>query len=179
MRHSENFIYKFNDWIKIIGLVIAGIALIGMMLIIVADVFMRNSFDKPVNGTYEIVEYFLMPLMVLPALPYAYSSGILPRLGELSEKFKPSIKKATDYIIQAIEVFIFGLLTYYSFVFAIQGMEDGVAQSIGLAFIPLWPIYFFLPFAFGFVCLEAVITTVRMITNNPRNNPPVQPDSGG
>ncbi|SER69906.1 TRAP transporter small permease [Psychrobacillus sp. OK032] len=167
MKTILTYLEKVNNVMKIFGLYIAGIALVGMMVMIFGDVLMRNVFDKPLIGTYEIVEYFLMPLLILPALPYTYSSGILPRLGELKEKLKPSVKTTIDYMIQSIEIFTFGLLTYYSFIFAFDGMVDGVATAIGLAFIPLWPVYFFLPFAFGFVFLEALLSTLHMILKTP------------
>jgi TRAP-type transport system small permease protein len=52
----------------------AGAALIVMMLVTVADVFMRYIFNAPVRGSYELVEICLL-ISVFFALPQVISTG--------------------------------------------------------------------------------------------------------
>lgn len=152
---------KVNEVLRTIGKYMSGFAILAMMLIIVADVFMRNVFETPLAGTYEIVQYFLMPLAVFPALGYAYWSGVLPRLSELISKAPPWFEKFNRILILIIDAIVFGMLTYFGFIFAIFGMQDKMAIPMAGTLIPIWPIYFLVPIGFLFVLLEVLLRFVR------------------
>jgi TRAP-type C4-dicarboxylate transport system permease small subunit len=153
---------KIHHSLKIIGVYTGGIATILMMIVIVSDVFLRNVFNSPVSGAYEVVQFYLMPLAIFPALAYTYSSGILPRLTELIEK-APRIHNVTTYIILIIELIIFALLTVYGWKFAMAGVSDQMAVPVGGNLLPLYPLYFVVPIGFGLVLLEVVISGYKTV----------------
>jgi len=148
---------KISRVARNIGKYTSGFAILGMMIIIVIDVFMRNVFGKPMMGTYEIVQYFLMPLAVFPALGYAYWVGILPRLSEMISKAPAWFEKFNTILILCIDAFVFALLTYYGFLFAMAGLKDQMAIPIAGSLVPVWPVYFVIPIGFLFVLLEIIL----------------------
>lgn len=152
---------KINQVTRDVGKYISGIAILAMMFAIVIDVFMRNVFGKPIAGTYEVVQYFLMPLAIFPALGFVYWVGVLPRLTELISKSPAWFEKFNKYLILCIDAVVFALLTYYGFLFAIGGMTDQMAVPVAGGLIPVWPVYFLVPFAFLFVLLEVLTRFIR------------------
>ena len=53
---------------------VAGVSLTIMMLVTVADVFLRNVFDKPIYGSVELVQSTLV-YMVFLGIPGAFARG--------------------------------------------------------------------------------------------------------
>ncbi|MDE5412120.1 TRAP transporter small permease [Alkalihalobacterium chitinilyticum] len=163
-------IVNINERLKLIGVYTGGIAVVIMMFLIVADVFMRNIFTSPISGTYEIVQFFLMPMAIFPALAYTYSSGVLPRLGELVEKAPQSFQKISKWLIIIIEVVIFTLLTIYGWKFAMAGVGDQMAVAVGGKLTPVYPVYFLIPIGFGLIVLEVLLSAIKPLINNKRTN---------
>ncbi|WP_249870742.1 TRAP transporter small permease [Oceanobacillus saliphilus] len=154
------WIQKVNKVLRESGKYISGIAILLMMFALVTDVFMRNVFGIPLTGTYEIVQYILMPALVFPALGYVYWSGVLPRLTEIIAKTPKRFQKFNRSLINIIDIIIFLLLTYYSFIFAFSGFTSKMAVPVGGGLLPIWPIYFLVPLGFLFVLLEAIYTAL-------------------
>jgi TRAP-type C4-dicarboxylate transport system permease small subunit len=152
---------KVNHVLKNIGMFIGGVSILFMMLLIVTDVFMRNVLNSPITGTYEIVQYFLMPLAIFPTIAYTYNSGVLPKLSELIEKTSKRYQTFTKYLITMIEVILFSLLTIYGWKFAMSGVSDQMAIPVSGNLIPVYPIYFLVPFGFGIVILEIILSTIK------------------
>ena len=151
------FIEKVSHVVRNSGKYISGFSILGMMLVIVIDVFMRNVFGKPITGTYEVIQYFLMPMAIFPALGYAYWAGVLPRLSELISKAPAWFEKFNRLLILLIDSVVFALLTFYGFLFAISGLKDQMAIPIGGDLVPVWPVYFLVPIGFLFVLLEIIL----------------------
>jgi len=154
---------KINHWLMKIGVFVSGLAILGMMLIIVVDVTMRNVFSSPVSGTYEIVQFFLMPLAIFPALAYTYQSGVLPRLIEMVEKLPAGFQKFNRVFITIIEIIIFTLLMVYGFKFAMSGLADQMAIPVSGSLIPVYPVYFLVPLSFASVLLEVLLSTFTRV----------------
>ncbi len=66
----QNQLNRISTWLT--G--IAGIALLAMMTIVILDVVGKYMFNQPVQGTLEIVAYYLMvPVVFLPLAHTEYS----------------------------------------------------------------------------------------------------------
>jgi TRAP-type C4-dicarboxylate transport system permease small subunit len=57
---DRNRAFTFFDRLRVAQLRLASIALIVMMGVTLADVFMRYVFNSPIRGTYELVEAMLV-----------------------------------------------------------------------------------------------------------------------
>ncbi|MFC4355490.1 TRAP transporter small permease [Chryseomicrobium palamuruense] len=152
---------KIAHWFRIIGISVASFAIAAMVLMIVVDVTMRNVFKVPIQGTYEVVQYFLMPLAIFPTLAFAYQSGVLPRLSELIEKLPKRFQQVNRIIIYALELVVFLLLTYYSILFALSGIQDQMAIPVAGNLLPVYPLYMIVPISFAAVVLEVVLSIYR------------------
>lgn len=75
-----NAAYKGFEKIKFIGLIISGAAISLMMILIALDVLLRTVFQLPTVGSYEIAQYFLMPLAFFPGSPMCTAQALCPDL---------------------------------------------------------------------------------------------------
>ncbi|NLI67564.1 MAG: TRAP transporter small permease [Bacilli bacterium] len=153
-------IHKLNKILQESGKYISGVAIVIMMLIIVSDVVMRNFLHLSFPGSYEIIEKYLMPLAIFPALGYVYMSHVLPRLNEFIERRSQKFQKFNRLLLLLIDVVVFILLTYYTFLYALDSYQQGIAVPVATKFVPLWPIYFFVPLGYALVLFEVVVRFV-------------------
>ncbi|HZW67415.1 MAG TPA: TRAP transporter small permease [Pseudogracilibacillus sp.] len=148
---------SINKFFRNFGMFFSGAAIFLMMLAIVFDVFMRNVFGIPITGTYEVVQYILMPMAIFSALGFVYWVGVLPSLTELLEKAPAGFQKFNKILINLIDLVIFSLLTYYSIIFALSGVTSGNAVPVGGKLLIVWPVYFLVPLGFLTVVLEIIL----------------------
>lgn len=157
------YLTKTNKFIQEIGKNVSGLAILAMMIVIVLDVVMRNFFKASVPGSYVIVENFLMPLAVFPALGYVYMAHVLPRLSEFIERRPKSFQRVNRFLLLAVDTIVFALLTYYTFIFFLDGLHNEIAIPVATNFVPLWPIYFFIPLGYFLVLQEVLLQLVQEI----------------
>jgi TRAP-type C4-dicarboxylate transport system permease small subunit len=58
--NSENNLTNLVERLQLAQLRLAGVALVALMLVTVADVFLRYVFNSPIRGSYDIVEAMLL-----------------------------------------------------------------------------------------------------------------------
>ena len=58
--NSENKLTNLVERLQLAQLRLAGVALVALMLVTVADVFLRYVFNSPIRGSYDIVEAMLL-----------------------------------------------------------------------------------------------------------------------
>ncbi|MFV0532114.1 MAG: TRAP transporter small permease [Cumulibacter sp.] len=110
---------------KVIGAVVSGLAVFGMMLLIVADVIARNWLGGSISGSFEYVQNYFMPLPVFPGLAYVYGSGVLPRMDLLKQKMKGKFGSGVTYAHVALELLLFGILLVLTLGHSIDGAQRG------------------------------------------------------
>lgn len=157
-------IYRIFEKIKIIGVWISGIALLGMMVIIVIDVISRNVFLHSISGGFEFVQNYFMPVAVFPALPFIYSTGVLPQMDLLLDRCNERMKKINVMLVVVIELFIMIFMTLYTWDYAVTGLEKGTAFPASGKLYPLYPLFFFVSIAFGLIIIENIFILIRNFT---------------
>lgn len=155
--------YRLFGYVKLVGALVSGLAIFGMMLWIVADVVSRNFIGGSISGSFEVAENYFMPLAVFPAMAYVYGSGVLPKMDLLMHRFPQPVQDTMVYLLLALELVIFLLLTYYTWEYALYGMGRGEAFPAGGDLYPLWPLFFFVPVAFAMVLVETLFVLVRNV----------------
>ncbi|WP_067724493.1 TRAP transporter small permease [Oceanobacillus damuensis] len=158
-----NKIYHALKYVKRLSLIISGIALAFMILVISVDVFTRNIVSYGIPGSYEIVESIIMPTVIFWAFIITYSSGSIPRIDMLTEKFNENIKFAIGILLISIDIFIYSLMTYYGWSRAEIALTSGVSISAGGSLISIAPVFVFLPIGFLLVTIEAVFILIKML----------------
>jgi TRAP-type C4-dicarboxylate transport system permease small subunit len=163
-----NRAYKIFEKVKVGGLILSGITIFLMMLFIVADVALRNLLNASLLGSYEITQYFLMPLAFFPGLAYAYSSGIMPRIEMLVVKLKNRFQRNIFIALLIVELILFLMLTFYGLQYALIGTQEALGFSMKGTIITYYPILYFVPLGFLLLSIEILF----LISKNFQSSTP-------
>lgn len=136
------------------GAIISGIAVFALMLFIVLDVVLRNMGGASIPGGFEIVENYLLPLIVFPSLAWVCGSGIMPNMDLLIPRMPPRARRVTVQTIVAAEIVVIGVVFIASAVFAIWHVMNQSAFLAGLTMLPKWPAQLLAPLGLGLVVVE-------------------------
>ena len=107
--------YSLLDRLRIAQLRLASVALIVMMMVTLADVFMRYVFNSPIRGTYELVEAMLVVFVF-----HGMSTAFLQRRNiviDLIDSFVPrylviALTRISDVLtVAAIVMFAYAMIT--------------------------------------------------------------------
>ncbi|MFB4162480.1 TRAP transporter small permease [Alteribacillus sp. JSM 102045] len=156
-------VYKIFNYIKFAGAIFSGISIVAMMLFIVYDVIGRNFLFGSIRGGFEIVQNYFMPLAVFPALAYVYTTGVLPRMNLLVSKSGEHLQKIIIFALLALELFVLSFVVYFSWNYAVGGMERGMAFPAGGSMYPLYPFLFLVPLGFAMIIVENIFILLKNI----------------
>lgn len=159
--------YKIWGHVKLAGALVSGLGIFAMMCFIVADVISRNFLGGSISGSFEIAQNYFMPLSVFPAMAYVYGSGVLPKMDLLMHKFSQVFQDGVVYILLVLELVIFTLLVYYTWNYAMSGIERDVAFPAGGSLYPLWPLFFLVPVGFAMILIETLFVLAKNILGGP------------
>lgn len=155
--------YKIFDYIKLAGIWVSGISVLIMMLFIVYDVAVRTLFSSSIRGGFEIIQNYIMPLVVFPGLAYAYSSGVLPKMDLILERVGEKTQKAIVFLMLLVELFVLVLIVQFSWSYAMDGLERKMAFPAAGTLYPVYPLFFLIPIAFALIIIENIFIFIRNI----------------
>jgi hypothetical protein len=150
------------------GAIISGVAVFVLMLFIVLDVVLRNLGGASIPGGFEIVENYLLPLIVFPSLAWVCGSGIMPNMDLLLPRMSPGVRRSTVQTIVIAEIVVIGAVFVASAVFAIWHVMHQTAFLAGLTMLPKWPAQLLAPLGLGLVVVECVFV---FLANRRREDP--------
>lgn len=153
--------YRGFHYVKFTGMLVSGTTIFLMMLLIVVDVATRNLFNSSIFGSYEITQYFLMPVAFFPTLAYAYSSGIMPRLEMFTSRLKLLAQRNIQIFMLVIEFLLFGMLTYFGWQYAISGTREQLGFSMKGGVVSYYPILYFIPLGFLLLSIEILFLIIK------------------
>ena len=154
-------IYGFYQKLKGVFLFLGGVALFGMMFYITVDVLVRNFSPTALVGTYEIVSYYLMPLIILPSMCYALSSGVMPRIVAVTNKLSPRGQRVMGIILPILDLFFCVVMAFFSTRYAVQATADKLTFVCGVKTLPVYQMYFLAGLAYIMMSLENVFVLIR------------------
>lgn len=139
--------------------VVAGAAIIIMMLLSTADVVLR-LFGKPIPGTYELVG-FLGTIVVSFALGFTSleKGHIAVELvfRKLPQRAQLAIEAFTDFV----SFLIFGLIAYQAFIYALDIRKSGEVSST--LQMPIYPFIFGMALGFALLCLVLIADFIKSL----------------
>jgi len=130
-----------------------------IMLLTVADVFLRYTFDAPISGATEMTEVMMTGLLL--AMAWAAFEG--------SHITVDIIMNRTPKRVQAVmEIFTFLICLGIFVIIAWQGYEGALYsfkynRSSALLKIPDGPFYITLAVGFGLLCLSIIPLWIKSI----------------
>jgi len=155
--------YKIFDYVKLAGIWISGISVLVMMFLIVYDVAVRSLFSSSIRGGFEIIQNYMMPLVVFPGLAYVYASGVLPKMDLVLDKIGQKAKKVLIILMILLELFVLVLIVQFSWEYAMSGLERKTAFPAAGTLYPLYPLFFLIPIAFAMIVIENLFILIRNI----------------
>lgn len=145
--------------------IISEVATFVMMVLVVANIFGRYVFNKPIDGTLEFTESLLVLIIFLSLGLTQYDGGHIRVTLATRLLPRPYARAATVFAMLAGAAF-FGWCAYAAWNFAYQAWTFN-EQEWGTVVFPLWPVKFvvfigILMLAIQFL-LDAVAETIMPI----------------
>jgi TRAP-type C4-dicarboxylate transport system permease small subunit len=134
---------------------VAVIILVAMMLLTVAEVFLRYVFNHPIIGCTEYIEY-LMVFVGFLGLAWCASKGLHVKVDLLVSRFSERAQGFIDTINALFVIAVCVILIWRTCVESIDARLINWASTI--TYIPWYPFYYVI--AFGFFLLFLVMITV-------------------
>jgi TRAP-type transport system small permease protein len=132
-----------------VGCLVYGI----MVLIVVANVFGRFLFHKPIKGTVELVE-IMMLFVAFFAVPFAAKQRSHITVGLFVHRFPKQLQKRVFQIGFFLSAVIAGIITYQAIVNTVYALGK-LHETTPVLFIPFAPLKFVM--AFGCLILFIVL----------------------
>jgi len=130
---------------------LAGVALIGMMLLTVADVIGRYLFSKPIRGTYELVGFLLVGAGSL-GLGYCQVKKAHIRVDFLLQRFPEKVRAIITVFANFLGFLAFSLLCWRCILYA-QYYISATGNATDTLGIPLFPFVVVLAVGTGMLAL--------------------------
>ncbi|MEX0349624.1 MAG: TRAP transporter small permease subunit [Paracoccaceae bacterium] len=141
--------------------VVAGFAMLAMMLTGALDVIGTNVFALPIPAAFE----FMATMMVLViffsvALAQAQRSHI--RVGVFTDNLPKPLRKLTDILQFLLSLVFFGLVAWFGWKSGIRSFEVGEYVS-GAVNFPIWPARFALAVGATLMVLQNIYDLVACV----------------
>jgi TRAP-type transport system small permease protein len=144
---------------------IAGmIVLVLMMLLTVADVFLRFAFRRPILGSTELTEYMMVFLSL--GMAWCLLQGKSIRMDMIVERFSARGQASIDSITYIISLGILVLMTWHMFTEGIA-IRSMMLTSSTLR-IPTYPFYWVFSLGLLIFSLAVLINLVKSLTKAVR-----------
>ena len=150
---------KISKSISYVGMAITII----MMLMIVVDVVMRFTLNKPILGSVELASYMLS-VIAFTAIPFVENEEGHIFIPLLFDRFPKKVRLFVNTLISAIGLGILVLIGLASFFLASEYLHRGkVTQVLS---IPLYPFVFIAALCISLYAIILVVNTIKYIYLN-------------
>ena len=140
---------------------VAATALIGMMLLTVADVCGRYLFSKPIKGTWELVGFLLVAAGSL-GLGYCQVKKAHIRVDFLLQRFPEKVRAIVTVLANFLGFTAFSLLCWRCVLYALYYIS-ATGNATDTLHIPLFPFVLVLAVGTGMLALILLFDLVRSI----------------
>lgn len=137
------------------------VCLAAMMFLIAADVFLRYLLNKPILGSYELIQY-LMVITVSFGLSYCCLQKGHVTLGLFTSRFPRRTRAIVDSVVGLLGLIVTLLMTWQTCIYIVILQKSQVASTVLL--IPIFPFVAIVAFGvafFGVVLLLHFLEFVR------------------
>jgi TRAP-type C4-dicarboxylate transport system permease small subunit len=141
--------------------IVAGVAIVVMMLHVVADVTGRYLFGTPISGTTEIVSgYYMVAAVFLPLAYVARTEGhIMVEL--FTRRMRPRPLAALESVVCLIGIAYMGVFTWRTGAEAVRRHSGREMWETADGLLVIWPSRWLLPIGAGLLTLYLVLRLVR------------------
>ncbi len=144
---------------RMLGYIGIGV-LVVMMLLTVADVFMRYVFNRPILGVLELTQVMLVTIAFCTLVWCTMLKGHL-KVDLLSKYISLRNRTISDSVYHLIGVTFYFLISWQNYLKAIEVRLNG--RQTEFLDIPIYPFYFVVSIACGIVALVWLLHLVQHI----------------
>ncbi|MBW1675219.1 MAG: TRAP transporter small permease [Deltaproteobacteria bacterium] len=148
---------SFQAWVyrisKAMNRIASGV-LFFMMLLTIADVFLRKVFSQSILGTVEVTEFMMVILLFFAVTQTEILDGHV-KVDLIMSRFGERTQAMTDMITQFVCFLLFGLFTWSTLVYAAKMRASGeVSQDLWL---PVYPFIYVVALGCALLALSLLI----------------------
>lgn len=144
-----------------IASIVAVVFLVAMMVLTVADVFLRFFFHTPIQGTVELIQYFMVVAGFLGVAWCAIQGGHL-KVDVFVKRLPPRVQAIIDLITLVMAMTVVPLVAWWGFSQA--GYEYTVKTVSDITEIPTYPFYIVIGLGYALLFLVLVKILVEIIS---------------
>ena len=148
-------------WLSNALMVVAGIAMILMMLQIGADIAGKYLFNAPVIATLEIVSWYYMVAVVFLPLGYIQRHRKHLQVELFTRKLPPRRLAMLEGLVALMAFVYVGILFSLTLEEAIDQTMRGEIQDATFFDLPVWPSRWMLPLGVGAMALMLLLQAVQ------------------
>jgi TRAP-type C4-dicarboxylate transport system permease small subunit len=156
------------DWISKALLVLASILAFLLCFVVVGDVIGRVVFNRPLQGTPELVSSSIVIICYLTGV-YAILSNGMMHVDALTVHLPVRVQAALAVISCLLGVLLFGLIFWGSIDGFMHAFETSEYEGEGALRVPVWPVRFAVLAGSGLAMLAYLLLAARQI-NAARHN---------
>ena len=165
---GANGLARFMTGVAQVANAVGTLVVLGLVLLINADVISRNAFNAPFRGTYEAVQ-FLMVMIVFLQLPDVVRINRLTRsdgfLGIVASR-RPATARFFARVIDTASAIFMAIIAYAMWPeFLRSWTENNYFGTPGIFTAPYWPIHLAITFS---AALCALIFMTKAISGKRR-----------
>lgn len=143
-----------------------GVVLIGLMLLVVYEVFMRYFFGRPFRGGFEMTE-LMMATIVAFGLPYTAISNGHVSVDILSRWLDRPALRWLVVLIHLLGAVLLAMVAWRSGLHAMSGMRFG--DMTNMMRIPTYPFQFAIAISAGLFALVLLLEAAKATRPKPEN----------
>lgn len=135
--------------------------LVLMMLLITMDVLLRYFFNRPITGSFELVE-FMMAIVVCLGMAYTGVQKGHVAVEIVVSRFSSRKQGLVDSFTYLVSTILLSLISWKSIVQAKVLMGSGLTSSI--LYVPVYPFVFVLAFSSGLLSLVFLVHFIDSVS---------------
>ena len=136
---------------------VAGVVLVALMFMTVADVVGRYFFNHPINGVFDLT-HFAVLIMTFLSFAYCGYRGAHVVIALLYDRIPASAQFVVRRLSNAAGAVLFAVIAWRSVVQSVDVQDFQEASQLLL--IPYWPFYYLVAFGSALFALVLAIRTV-------------------
>lgn len=145
--------------------VVAGVAIVAMLLMVMLDVILKYTLNQPVHGTLELVSFYFMPLAIFCAFPVVQKQDGHIAVTLFTDLLPSPMRDRLSVIVSFLCAGYLGLFAWAGMERAAHLTQSGQSTSAIYYDIPIWPARWSLPVTIGLMAAWLTVQGVSRLAS--------------
>jgi len=155
-RPGDNLLVRATKLSVTASAAVAGVVLVALMLLTVADVVGRYFFNAPLNGVFDLTQFAVL-IMTFLSFAYCGFRGAHVMIELLYDRIPKGAQLVCRRASNAVGAVLFAVIAWRAIIQSYDVREFN--ETSQLLTIPFWPFYYVVAFGAGLFALVLAIKT--------------------